>query len=71
MKYSVAKKKAQQFANEKNKTVYITKADKLNDFQIVFSTVGITKHYSVIEMVSPTTVDALSLDLDKKHYYNA
>ena len=59
MKYSVAKHNAQQFANEQNKPVYITKADKLNDFRVVFSTAEITPHYSVVEMVSPTTAEYL------------
>lgn len=59
MKYNIAKQNAQQFANEKNKPVYITKADKLNDFQIVFSATDITQHYSVIEMIIPTTAEYL------------
>lgn len=65
MKYSIAKQNAQQFANEKNQTVYITKADKLNDFQIVFSMEDITQHYFV-EKVSPTTVEYLQEIVNKE-----
>lgn len=59
MKYEVAKQNAQQFANDRGQPVYITKADKLNDFQVEFSKEGITKHYSIIETVIPTTAKIL------------
>lgn len=66
MRYSVVKQNAQQLANEKNKPVYITKADKLNDFQVVCSTVDITKDYSVVEMVSPTTAEYLQVIVNRE-----
>lgn len=59
MKYGIAKQNAQQFANERNKPVYISKADKQNDFQVEFSKEGVTKHYSIIETVNPTTAEYL------------
>lgn len=65
MKYEIAKLNAQQFADEKCILTYVAKADKKNDYQVVFDKLELTTHYSVIETVVPTTKEYLQLKVNR------
>ena len=53
MKYEVAKRNAQQFANERNQPVYIARAVKLKKFEILFDKEDVTPNYLIWETVIP------------------
>jgi hypothetical protein len=50
--YSVIKEKAQQFANDRNKPVYIAKARNQYHYKIEFSD-ETSKNYEIIETIYP------------------
>lgn len=52
-KYERNKNQAQEFANNRNETVYIAKAKKLNKYMIYFSKEEKTPNYEIIEEVKP------------------
>ena len=54
MKYEIAKHNAQQFANERNQPVYITRAVKIKNFEILFDKEDVTPNYRIWETVNPT-----------------
>ena len=51
--YGVVKTKAKEFANERNKEVFIAKANKITDYVIIFAKEQLTPNYSIIETVRP------------------
>lgn len=54
MKYEIAKHNAQQFANERNQPVYIARAVKIKNFEILFDKEDVTPNYRIWETVNPT-----------------
>lgn len=52
MKYSIAKNNAKDFANNRKETVYIAKANKINDYYISFNGTA-SKNYKIIEKIEP------------------
>ena len=50
--YSVIKEKAQQFANDRNKPVYIAKAKNQYHYKIEFDN-ETSKNYEIIEIIYP------------------
>lgn len=51
--YAIAKTNASNFANERNKTVYIGKALNKTAYRIYFDESDCTPHYRIIEEVHP------------------
>jgi hypothetical protein len=54
MKYEIAKLKATEFANKRGNPVYIAKSNKLKDYEVIFDFLGLSRNYSVVEMVKPS-----------------
>lgn len=66
MNYEIAKLKAQEFANEKCNPVYIAKAEHKFDFCVIFDMLELTKQYSVVETVNPTTTEYLQKIINRE-----
>ena len=52
--YEIIRHNAQDFADERNRTVYICKAKRKTDYKIVFSPDQLTANYEIYEEVNPT-----------------
>lgn len=55
--YSIAKTNAQMFAEERQQTIRIAKANRLNKYVLLFEGEQPTKNYRVVESVTPDTND--------------
>lgn len=57
MKYGIAKRKAQEFANERKNPVYIARAVKNKHFVILFDKSEVTPNHRIWETVNPDPYD--------------
>lgn len=53
MKYGIIKMQAERFCNERKEPIKIAKANKKEDYHLLFGDAAPTKNYTVIEIVEP------------------